>query len=361
MMHKLLNKTSDTSVDLYLFGAIGRYCDIDTKYLTEQIVDLQKMGVTDLHCYLNSEGGEVIQGIALYNFLDSSNLNVTYHIVGIAASMAAVLVSNPKHTVLAAKHAKMMYHRVSGWTDGNADDMRNYAEMMEKFEDSLIDIIAGRMCKTKDEVKALFFDGKDHWLNADEALEMKLINGIEESDNVEEPDMKMMTSAHDVAAYFKDKLINKFTNTMEMNFKNIASALGLTDESEKAIVDKVNAMTTENQALQNRVAELEAKAEETRKAAVKALIDKAVAEKRIGEDEREDYTTIANTNMEQAERMIARRQPVAPIASQLAPKSETSTPKTWDELDREGGLINLKKNNPEEYQRLFNEKFHPKN
>ena len=351
--------TSNTQADVYLYGAIGELMDIDTTMLVQQLAAMQKDGLTTVDFFVNSEGGEVVQGIAFYNFLDRSDLNVTWHIDGIAASMMAILVSNPKHKCIASKHAKMMYHRVQGYTQGNADDMRSYAEMMENFESSLINVLGGRMGKTDDEVKAMFFDGKDHWLSSQEALDMGLIDGIVDG-AVEEPDMSNMKSAKDVMMYYSRKLTNKCTTKMDL--KNIASALGLNDEADMtAIVDKVGAMTAENQSLKDRVAELESAVEKNRQAEVTALIDQAVKEKRIGEDEREDYTAIANNDMEQAKRMLAKRQPVVKIANEVNKTAPAVTSKTWDQLDKEGGLAELRKNNPEEYQRLFNEKFHAKN
>ena len=67
-----------------------------------------------------------------------------------------------------------MLHNVSGGCYGNKDDLRDMIRELESLENTIGEIISHRCGKTPDEVKAEYFDGKDHWLKADEALAMGL-------------------------------------------------------------------------------------------------------------------------------------------------------------------------------------------
>ena len=92
---------------------------------------------------------------------------------------------------------------------------------------------------------------------------------------------------------------------------------------------------------------------------MKTLIDRAIADKKFGEDEREDYTKLANSDFELAEKMIGRMQGVRPITDRLEGGEEPEEEKDWtfDDYHKKGRLENLKKNNPEKYNKVYKAKF----
>lgn len=79
-----------------------------------------------------------------------------------------------------------MLHSVSGGCYGNKQEMAKCIAEIESLEDSLGEMYAQRMGMSKEEVKAQYFDGTDHWLTAQEALQMGLIDGIYDADPVAE-------------------------------------------------------------------------------------------------------------------------------------------------------------------------------
>lgn len=83
-----------------------------------------------------------------------------------------------------SKYARLMLHSVSGGCYGNKKEMQKCIEEIESLEDSLGDIYAARLGMTKEEVKATFFDGEDHWLTADDALRLGFIDGIYDAEPV---------------------------------------------------------------------------------------------------------------------------------------------------------------------------------
>lgn len=148
---------------------------------------------------INSPGGSVFEGIAIYNAIANSALEVTTIVDGIAYSMGAI-IALAGNKIQMAKNATMMIHNVSGGVYGNANDLRGALEMMEKLDNSLAISISDKTGLSVDEVKAKWLDFVDHTLSADEALKDKLIDSIVEGKNTSSP--KNFTTVQEAQAFF---------------------------------------------------------------------------------------------------------------------------------------------------------------
>ncbi len=144
---------------------------------------------------------------------------------------------------------------------------------------------------------------------------------------------------------------------------NIAESEVDTDEKVMAAVQNV---VTENGNLRNQVSTKDAEITNLKNQIaglkgekVKALIDKAIADKKFGEDEREDYTKLATNDFALAEKLIAKMEGVDPVVDHLGKGEEPAEEKDWtfDDYHKKGKLENLKKNNPEKYNKLFKIKY----
>ncbi|HOU67603.1 MAG TPA: HK97 family phage prohead protease [Paludibacteraceae bacterium] len=109
----------------------------------------------------------------------------------------------------------------------------------------------------------------------------------------------------------------------------------------------------------SRIAELEAEVAKAKKQQVTELIDRAIAEKKIGADEKETYLSLADKDFEGVSKILAKMKSVSPVAAQLNAQAAASKyeGKTWDELDRAGMLASLKAEAPEKYAELYKQKF----
>lgn len=374
---QLINKVDNTTAEIYMYGVIGSGLDIDTNVVVAEIEKLRKQGCRSFRFYVNSEGGEVIQGNALFNYLDRTDISVEWVVDGIAASMMAMLISNPKHKVIAAKYASFMYHRVQGTCNGNSDEVRNLAAMIDTFEKSLIDMMAAKMKASPEDVKKEFFtDGLDHWMNAEEAKARGLVDEIITGKKIT-PAPKELSGISAVRDFYSKQLFNfhKTQKSMIENKAKIAQLLNIAekdvDDNDKVMAavqnvvtengklrDQLKASTDEADALRNQIAAMKS-------AKVKSLIDSAIAAKKFGEDEREDYTKLATDNFELAEKMIGKLKGVDPVVDHLGGGKEPEEEKDWtfDDYHKNGKLENLKKENPEKYNKLFKIKFghNPKN
>lgn len=358
---------------MYMYGLIGRGLDIDANELVKEIEDKRKNGTNDFVFYVNSDGGEVAQGSAIFNYLDRTDVNVTWVVDGIAASMMAVLITNPKHTVKAARHAKFMYHRVSGYVYGNSEEVRSGADMIDSFESTLIEMMAQRLKLSVEETRSKYFDGTDHWLSAEQAVKAGLCDEIiNNGKSIKE--LKHITNSRDAFNFYNNQIINLKQNETKMeNAKAFASALGIAEtDDEQAVLNSVKTVVNERQGLREQLEAEKAKnvALENRMKAyeeskVKSLIDSAIAAKKIGEDDRESYTKLAEKDYETTEQVLNRMKSVERIAGKLGATTVSDTEKDWDfdKYHKSGRLENLKTNNPERYAELYKAKFgcDPKN
>ena len=366
---KLINKVDSTTAEIYMYGVIGSGLDIDANVVVAEIENLRKKGCRNFRFYVNSEGGEVIQGSALFNYLDRTDIEVEWVVDGVAASMMAMLISNPKHKVKAAKYASFMYHRVQGSCYGNSDEVRNLASMIDTFEKSLVDMMASRMKVDAESVKKEFFtDGLDHWMNAEEAMRRGLVDEIISGKNITSP--KELLSSKDVFNFYNKQLINYKQNQKSMitNKAEIGKLLNIAEAeiNDDSVMTAVKNVLKSNSELQNQLetvkaenASLKNQIGELNNAKVKSLIDKAIAEKKFGEDERDSYTRLANTDFELAEKMIGKMKGVERIVDHLDTEHESEEEKDWtfDDYHKKGKLENLKKTNKEKYNKLYKTRF----
>lgn len=364
----MAKKTKDNyRCEMYLYGVIGSGQAVDANVIVREIEARRKEGVNSFIFYVNSEGGEVTQGNTLFNYLDRTDIEVTWVVDGIAASMMAMLISNPKHTVKAAKYAKFMYHRVQGYVYGNSDEVRAAADMMDNFETSLIDMMAARCKKSAYEIRAAYFNGTDHWLSAEQAQSAGLCDEILNLRNTEIKELKNITTSRDAFNYFNNQILNLNKSMQMEKSKEFASILNIAevrDEDDLAVhvtnvVKEKNNLTTALDAEKRKNAELENRIKEFERGKVTGLINQAVADKKIGEDERETYTKLAEKDFESTEKILNRMKPVVRVVNQLEDNNVPDAQKNWgfDEYHKAGKLQNLKKDNPELYNSLFEAKF----
>jgi ATP-dependent Clp protease protease subunit len=127
--------------------------------------------------YINSPGGSVYDGLAIYDTMQYVSCPITTICTGMAASMASILLcAGAKGNRYALPHSRVMIHQPMGGVHGQASDIEITAKEILKLKDELFQIIADHSGKTLEEVRQ---DGdRDHWPTAQEALEYGMIDEI---------------------------------------------------------------------------------------------------------------------------------------------------------------------------------------
>lgn len=154
-------------VDLLIYGVIGDdwWGDVCSAALAAEIaVNKDKQ----IHCRINSVGGEAFAGIAIHNMLKAHPGGCRCTVEGLAASAASVIAVAGKKTTMGLG-AMMMIHPPSAWVAGDADDMRQTAGILDQIRDSLVSIYQAKTGKTPDELRTLI--DAETWMSAQEAVD----------------------------------------------------------------------------------------------------------------------------------------------------------------------------------------------
>lgn len=131
----------------------------------------------DIKLYINSPGGSVTAGLAIYDTMRYIKPNVATICIGLAASMAAILLSaGAKGKRYALPNSEILIHQVMGGAEGQATDIKIRAERILKIRDRLNQILATH---TKQPIKKIEKDtDRDYYMSADEAVTYGLIDKI---------------------------------------------------------------------------------------------------------------------------------------------------------------------------------------
>ncbi len=134
----------------------------------------------DVHLYINSPGGSVTAGLAIYDTMQFMTCDVTTYCLGMAASMGAVLLAAGTHGKrYALPNADIMIHQVSGGAQGQASDVERTVEYMLKLKNRLISILSHHTGKPTEQVK--FDSDRDYYMSAEEARDYGLVDAVVQS------------------------------------------------------------------------------------------------------------------------------------------------------------------------------------
>lgn len=156
-------KADQKTAEISIYDEIG-YWGVTAKQF---IGDLKALDATAIKLAINSPGGSVFDALAIYNALRQHPAAVEVTIMGVAASAASV-IAMAGDTIVMPENAFMMIHNPLNMAYGNADDLREMADVLDKIGASLIGIYAKRTGLPEDEIKALL--DAETWLNAEEAV-----------------------------------------------------------------------------------------------------------------------------------------------------------------------------------------------
>ena len=131
----------------------------------------------DIQLYINSPGGSVTAGLAIYDTMNHIKPDVSTICVGMAASMGAILLSSgAKGKRFALPNAEVMIHQPLGGTQGQASDILIAADHILKTRQKLNKILEKNTGKTLDEIEK--DTDRDNWLDADKAVEYGLVDKV---------------------------------------------------------------------------------------------------------------------------------------------------------------------------------------
>lgn len=137
----------------------------------------------DIYLYINSPGGVVTSGMAIYDTMNFIKSDVQTIVIGMAASMASVLVSSgTKGKRFGLPHSTVMIHQPSGGAQGQQTEIQIAAEEILKSRKMINEILAKNSGQSFEQVEQ--DTERDHYLTAQEAVDYGLLDGIMDSNNL---------------------------------------------------------------------------------------------------------------------------------------------------------------------------------
>lgn len=368
MKFEILNIKGDTA-DVHLYKPMLQTPGVES--ISQTIAGLVGK-VKRVRLFVNSPGGSVVEGIALFNVLQRFDA-VEIYIDGIAASMAAIITQVPNAKVYMARFAKLMLHGIKSTAQGSAEDLITIAGMMNDFKGDLINIITNRTGLTPEAVSLQYFDGQDHWLNAEQALAAKLIDGIVDGKLKVQPPKQDDTAL--LYSFYENQIFNHSPNINQM-LKLISLLNMKQDATEEQIEAQISAVLLQNSDLTSQItakdatiAQLQTSVDTFNQARIDELIANALTAGKITAEMKPTYEKLAKVNFDDCKAILNSIAPYQPISGQLNPNGtpvadarKDWTFKKWQQEDGPG-LLNLKANYYDYYKNLYITEFgkEPKN
>lgn len=169
-------KSEDTA-EVLIYGNIGESWFGDSVTAQEFVKELQNLADKNLVVRINSYGGSVSDGVAIYNAIKRHPKSKTIEIDGVAVSIAS-LIAMAGDTVNMAGNAMFMVHAPWGAAVGNSAVMREYADVLDKHAEAMATSYAAKTGKSVEEIYELLSDGDDHWYTAQEAKDANFIDAV---------------------------------------------------------------------------------------------------------------------------------------------------------------------------------------
>lgn len=161
------NETKNNKHILTLSGTIANLSFLDDTISAKAVKDSLDNVKEDIVIRLNSGGGDVFEGIEIYNYLKSLSNHITIEVTALAAS-AASLVAMAGDKIIIRTGANMMVHEASTMAFGNKSDIQKTLNALTAIDTSIVDIYHDRTGLDRDEIVNLITN--ETWLTADEAI-----------------------------------------------------------------------------------------------------------------------------------------------------------------------------------------------
>ena len=159
---------------VFLSGEIN---DEVANLIVSELLYLNSLNNEDIYLYINSPGGSVTAGMAIYDTMNFIKCDVSTICVGMCASMAAFLLSSgTKGKRVCLKNGEVMIHQPLGGVQGQATEIKIHAERIIKLKEKLNKILASNTGK---DIKKIQRDTeRDYYLDGEEALEYGLVDKV---------------------------------------------------------------------------------------------------------------------------------------------------------------------------------------
>lgn len=175
---KIVRNEQTDEAEILIYDEIGFWGIVASDFKRQ----LAEVGdAKTIHVRINSPGGSVFDGIAIYNALREHPAKVITHVDSLAASIASV-IALAGDEVRIAKNAYLMIHDPWTITIGNAEQLRKDAGLLDKFAQTILGVYTAKSSKKPADIESMMHE--ETWLTADEALDLGLVDQVVDTSDV---------------------------------------------------------------------------------------------------------------------------------------------------------------------------------
>lgn len=281
---------------------------------------------SNIEVEIKSNGGDGNEAFAIYDELKKNPARVTVNIVGATAS-AGTIIAMGGDVINITENARFLIHRASTIAAGNIDDIERAADLLEDFDNRLLNIYQKRTGKRKSQLQSLMKE--DKWLKPDEAVNWGFVDKI------------MKTKQ------------NPILNKTEMDTTKIKELLNVAED--EAIQNAIEAIQAENTRLAEIVNQVEADKEAAKDAEIVNYIEAAVTDGKITAEVKDKYLALAKSDFDAVKVVIEAAKPeplknhIDPVEPKDVEMTKEQAQKIWNSHKSKGEWF---EQNPEEYNKV---------
>ncbi|MCC7668935.1 MAG: head maturation protease, ClpP-related [Leuconostoc pseudomesenteroides] len=176
-------KATNNVAQIDIFGEIvgSKWFDEETSATSFRDALKELGNVSTINLSINSGGGSVFDGIAIYNMLKTHKATVNVYVEGLAASIASV-IAMAGDTITMRSGSMLMIHMPFTVLQGNAEEMRKAADTLEKMGDNIVNIYSDRTGISTEEIQQIM--SEETWITAEEAVEQGWATRLDQKEAV---------------------------------------------------------------------------------------------------------------------------------------------------------------------------------
>ncbi|CAA0260317.1 conserved hypothetical protein [Tenacibaculum maritimum] len=361
---------------IMLTGVVSSYDSDYTFKAATFINEFRKLQETNTAIHIdivNFYGGSIIEGIPIYNHIKDviaeGEIEITGKIDGLAASMGSIIaMAIPVENLEMANMGRLMNHCAKGGAYGTVAEVRNTAQLIEDYENDMVNILAERTRWSVAEVKKKWMDGLDHYITATEAKKIGLVGKIAKS-KVIKKEPKNLADPSAVFNFYQNQIVN-ISNTEEQ-MKNIPlfiaafAEIGIelpANTDEKTILTNVKNLIEKNKEIDNELTEVNNQLKSQKETTVNSLVENALKSGKITKAQEGSIRAMATSNFDSAKAFLDVQPERKSLTKQLNNSSKVvnstnqDTEKTfyWYRKNAPDALAKMRKESPEEFLELYN-------
>ncbi len=342
------------------WGSVGGW--LDSSSIAMAFDTARQFGLSKVDIHLHTIGGSVLEGNLMYNQIVGFKGEVNIYVDLLAASMGAFLaISGAK--LFIAENGFLMIHPPKGNVEGTAKDLLNGAKALRSMETNFVAKLARKLKKTEKVVTDEYFDGGDHWIDADEAVALGIaddkftaIQGEITYSKEEAVKMGAQGLYNQYAAVFTE------VQPKPSKMKLVNLKLKLTEDAQETdAVTAIDALEARASAAEQQLKIYQDREKAARDSEAAQLIATAQADQRITATAIPQWTSAFEKDHESAKAMLAGIPPRVNAKDVVEGGASEGDKKlltmSWSELDKSGRALEMKSKFPEEYKELYKAEF----